>query len=301
MALAPAPQPALERVVLAMGTELRLHLEGPGDLARASQAALAETARIEGACSTWDAGSAWSRLNAARGEAVPLASEWLDLLETTLAWSRRTEGAFDPVLGAFVQAWGLRRGGGAPVPSELAQARDASGARLLSIDRGAGRVALRHPAAALEEGGFLKGYALDRMKVAAACPAGLLDFGGQLLAWGPPVQAAVADPRARQRPRLSITLREASLSTSGTSERGRHILDPRTGQPCEAWGAVAVVAPTGLEADILSTALYVLGPDAGLAWADRHGVAAAFLFNDGGLRLSSAFQSLHPVHLKEQP
>ena len=288
----------VDRDVLAMGTQLRVHLEGRGDLERGSEATLREAARIEAACSTWDPGSSWSRLNGAGGRPVPLEAEWLNLLAEAQAWQVRTEGAFDPVLGALMRAWGIREGGHRqPSGPELARARKASGAGLLQLDRKAGTARLLDPEAALEEGGFLKGYALDRMRSAAGTPAGLLDFGGQLLAWGRPVAAAIADPRDRQRPRLSIPLKEASLSCSGTSERGRHILDPRTGEPCRAWGNVAVVASGGLTADILSTALYVLGPERGLAWADRHGTAAAFLLNDGTVRMSAAFRALNPKEL----
>ena len=66
-------------------------------------------------------------------------------------------------------------------------------------------------------------------------------------------------------------------------------------EPCPAWGSTAVVAADGLSADVLSTALYVLGPDRGLAWAERHEVAAAFLLNDGHIRMTRAFLSLHPT------
>lgn len=288
-------RPALDRLVLAMGTELRLHLEGPGDLGRASEAALAEVARLEGACSTWNPASAWSRLNAAQGRPVALDREWLDLLGRMKAWQARTEGAFDPVLMALMRAWAIREGGRTPDPVALAAARRASGASLLSLDRTAGTARLTHPEAGVEEGGFLKGYALDRLRQVARTPVGLLDFGGQLLAWGAPVKASVADPRDRRRARLTLSLRNASLAGSGTSERGRHILDPRTGEPCSAWGGTAVVATEALTADVLSTALYVLGPDAGLAWAERQGVAAAFLLNDGTVRMSPAFRSLHPT------
>jgi thiamine biosynthesis lipoprotein len=296
-----APQPVLERRVLAMGTELSLHLEGANDLSRASEAALAESSRIEKACSTWDSASQWSRLNAAQGRPVALAPEWIHLLTTIKAWTRRTEGTFDPVLWALIQAWGTRHGGTTPTQQDLSKAREASGAGLLHLDPAAGTVQLGHPSAGVEEGGFLKGYALDRMKAVAPCAAGLLDFGGQLLAWGKPVKASVADPQNRQQARLTLTLYNASLSSSGTSERGRHILDPRSGLPCEAWGSVAVVAPSGLEADVLSTALYVMGPELGLAWAERQGVAAAFLLNGGSIRLSSALQAFHPLVHKEHP
>lgn len=289
----------LDRTVLAMGTRLSLHLEGAGDPGAASEAALGEAARLEAACSTWDPASAWSRLNAAGGRALPMDAEWLDLLAEAQAWQGRTGGAFDPVLGALMRAWGIREGGRRPPSAaELERARRASGSALLHLDRQAGTARLLDPEAALEEGGFLKGYALDRMRAAAGTPSGLLDFGGQLLAWGRPVAAEVADPRERRRPRLRILLREASLACSGTSERGRHILDPRSGEPCPAWGAVAVVAPRGLTADILSTALYVLGPERGLAWADRHGTAAAFLLNNGTIRQSAAFRNLNPEELR---
>ncbi len=289
----------LDRTVLAMGTRLRIHLEGSGDPGSGSEAALREASRIEVACSTWDPASPWSRLNAAGGRPVALDGEWLDLLAEVQAWQVCTEGAFDPALGALMKAWGIRQGGHRrPTALELERARQASGSSLLVLDRKAGTARLLDPAAALEEGGFLKGYALDRMRAVAARPSGLLDFGGQLLAWGHPVEAAIADPLDRQRPRLMILLKDASLSSSGTSERGRHILDPRTGEPCPAWGSVAVVASEGLTADILSTALYVLGPERGLAWAERHGTAAAFLLNDGTIRQSSAFRDLHPKELR---
>lgn len=303
---APPPQPIiqaagqaaaafLDRKVLAMGTELRLHLEGTGDLGRASEAALGESARIEAACSTWNPASAWSRLNAARGAWVPLAPEWLDLLAQIKGWTQRTEGAFDPVLMALLQAWDIRQGGRVPALDALAAARRASGQALLELDRQQGLARLLNPAAGVEEGGFLKGYALDAMRRTAAVTSGWIDFGGQVLAWGRPFNVDIADPQDRQKTRCTLVLVEASLSCSGTSERGRHILDPRTGEPCPAWGSTAVVATDALSADVLSTALYVLGADAGLAWAEAHATAAAFLLNDGSVRMTTAFRALRPT------
>ncbi|HEY1333546.1 MAG TPA: FAD:protein FMN transferase, partial [Myxococcaceae bacterium] len=239
------PVPArLERSVYAMGTRLSIEAEGSSSevLREATEAAFRESERIEAACSTWRPDSGWSRLNQARGVELALDREWLDLLSTVLSWTRRTDGAFDPVLGALLRAWGIRTGGRTPSADELARARAASGARLLSIDPDRGVARLGNPDASLDEGGFLKGYALDRM--AGALEAGgvhdaLLDFGGQLLVIGRPRPVALSAPEDRHRATLRFVLARGSLSSSGTSEHGRHILDPRTGLRSPAWGTVS--------------------------------------------------------------
>jgi thiamine biosynthesis lipoprotein len=288
---------SLDRSVLSMGTQLDLHVEGrsAAPLTGATEAALQEVERIESACSTWRKDSAWSQLNSSGGAVFPLGQEWVRLLSTVLEWNRRTEGAFDPVLGALIQAWGLRQGGRVPSESELAAARQASGASLLALDLKHGTAQLKHPQAALEEGGFLKGYGLDRMAAVlrrAGVGAAVLNFGGQILVFGRPYRAAIADAQDRHRTRTEVWLSDASLSTSGTAEHGRHILDPSTGQRSEAWGSVSVIAADGLTADILSTALFVMGPERGLRWANAHDVAALFQHADGSLVQSSHFVAL---------
>jgi thiamine biosynthesis lipoprotein ApbE len=89
-----------------------------------------------------------------------------------------------------------------------------------------------------------------------------------------------------------LPLRDASLSTSSNAERQRlvdgrpagHILDPRTGAFAAFRGSVTVLAPTGVDADALSTALFVDGPHsfaAGVSRRREHGVAVAFLVANG--------------------
>ena len=104
----------------------------------------------------------------------------------------------------------------------------------------------------------------------------------------------IADPRGRRgrfglHPAGSIEVRDASVSTSGDSERSRtvggerigHLLDPRYGRPARDFGSATVVAPSGLAADVLSTAFFVLGPEAGLELSgelNRRGFANEALF-----------------------
>ncbi|HUP42846.1 MAG TPA: FAD:protein FMN transferase, partial [Thermoanaerobaculia bacterium] len=94
-------------------------------------------------------------------------------------------------------------------------------------------------------------------------------------------EVLIAHPADRNRPLVALALDPAlggSVATSGNSERGitvggerrSHLLDPRTGEPAPDFGSLTVWAPTALRADCLSTGLYVLGPEAALAWAAEH-------------------------------
>src|SRR5262245_51651001 len=134
-----------------------------------------------------------------------------------------------------------------------------------------------------DEGGFGKGYALDRMLTLLDGDA-VINFGGQIVVRGAR-EVAIAHPLYRDKPLVTLTLRDASLSTSSNSER-LHIIDPATGKPVPARGSVSVIDPSAFRADALSTALYVMGPERGLAWARAHGVTAIFITQSGEITWS---------------
>jgi len=136
-----------------------------------------------------------------------------------------------------------------------------------------------------EAGAFGKGYALDRMLALTSGDA-MIDFGGQLIVRGNR-DVAIADPADRDKPVLALTIANASLSTSSGSEKPGHIFDPRTGEAVPSRGSVSVIADDALTADILSTALFVMGEDEGLRWADANGVAAIFINPTHHVRLSA--------------
>jgi thiamine biosynthesis lipoprotein len=104
----------------------------------------------------------------------------------------------------------------------------------------------------------------------------VLDLGGQVFVVGSS-PATIAHPGRRGLPAVALVLTDASLSTSGNSERGRtvggvrvgHLLDPCTGRPAPDFGSASAIAPSGLVADILSTAFFVLGPEKGLALSEN--------------------------------
>jgi thiamine biosynthesis lipoprotein len=100
-----------------------------------------------------------------------------------------------------------------------------------------------------------------------------------------------------------IALRDAGIATSGNyryffdynGRRYSHRIDPRTGEPItHPLAAVTVIDPECMRADALATALTVLGPDEGFAYAREHNIAALFVVRDGqGFeeRMTPRFQS----------
>lgn len=294
----------IERRVAVMGTLLALAVEAPDrpSALAASEAALRAIEAVEARLSTWTEESELARLNRAPvGELVKLSPELARDLARARELQVATGGAFDPTLGALVQAWGLRSGGRIPHADELAAARAASGIDGLELIGSAAR-RLR-PGLALEEGAFGKGVGLDAALAAlreAGASAALLDLGGQvaLLPGGEAQWIGLAHPRHRDVVLLEARVDAGSLSTSGNGERGLlvdgvpvgHILDPRTGEPARDFGSLTVWAPDATGADALSTGLFVLGPQAALAWASSHDGALVVVVElaSGELRVSAS-------------
>jgi thiamine biosynthesis lipoprotein len=272
----------VERRLSVMGTVLDLRVEG-ADRARAldaSEAAAREISRVEDLLSTWKPGGPLDRLNrASPGEPVVLGVEAAGALAEVFAWSDRTGGVFDPTVLPLVRAWDLRGAGRVPGDRELSVALAATGRSRFRVDAAGGRAWRLAAEAGIDEGAWGKGYALDRAAAAlrqVRTRRALIDLGGQVLALGRTV-VSIADPRNRGHAAATLSVANASVSTSGNSERGLtvggrrvgHLLDPHTGAPAPDFGSATVVAPTGLAADVLSTAFFVLGPEKGLVLSGR--------------------------------
>jgi thiamine biosynthesis lipoprotein len=278
---------AVERRVSVMGTLLGVEAfaETRGAALRASEAAVEEIEAAEALLSTWRSGTPLARLNAApAGVATPIPPELAAVLSDAFTLSERTGHAFEPAILPLVRAWGLRTGGRVPIQSELESARRAVAPGAFAIDRAHATATRLRPDAAIDEGAWGKGWALDRAAAAlrARGATGFLDLGGQVLAVGDGVRRVeLAHPRHRAKTVLTLSIAEASVSTSGDGERPGHLLDPKSGRPAPDFGSVAVIAKTGFIADVLSTALFVLGPDEGRAASARlvrEGVTHEYVF-----------------------
>lgn len=264
-----------------MGTSLALEIEAPTrDVGlAASEKAVRVIEAVEARLSTWREDSELSLVNRQPvGRPLSISTDLSSWLTRARSWSERTDGSFEPSVGALVDLWGLRTGGVEAAPTDVALA-----AALASVGRARWSLAEEHvtrlaEGTRFEEGAFGKGAALD-LAAKAAREAGAttvaIDLGGQWIFEGRPATCAVAHPLDRSRPFVTLERPTGSFSTTGNSERGisvagkrlGHVLDPKTGRPARDWGSLTVWAPSAFDADVLSTALYVMGPEAAVRWA----------------------------------
>ncbi len=129
----------------------------------------------------------------------------------------------------------------------------------------------------LDPSALVKGWALDRAADrlrAAGATRFCLNAGGDVRVGDGPApgeawRVGVQHPRERDRVAAVLAVTGAGVATSGTYERGDHIVDPRTGRPAGGLVSVTVVAPELAVADAYSTAVLALGRD-GLDWLGDH-------------------------------
>lgn len=294
----------------AMGTLFRVLLYAPDEAcaAAAAEAAFARIAALDRVLSDYDPESELVRLGARSDEAAPtppitLSPELFFVLAAAQGFARASAGAFDVTVGPHVRLWRrARRQGELPSAERLAAAARAVGFEKLALEPHKQSARLLARGMRLDLGGIAKGYALDQALAelsGRALPRALVVGGGEMRAGAAPpgesgwrVELVGFETAIGSEPRAILWLAHAALATSGDFEqylelggsRYSHILDPRTGAPLTERRLVSVLAPDGLTADALATALSVLGPGPGLALAARFpGVAARLLvLGEGG-------------------
>lgn len=163
-----------------------------------------------------------------------------------------------------------------------------------------GAFSVRRPGAdgtpVLDPTGVVKGWATER---AAAHLDELeatdysLSAGGDLVCAvrtsdGAPWQIGIEDPHAPDRLVAVVPVTNGAVATSGTSRRGGHLVDARTGLAPAAVASVTVLAPSLTWADIDATAAYAHGPDAARWLGTRPGRRGLIVWADGSTTLVDA-------------
>jgi thiamine biosynthesis lipoprotein len=235
---------------------------------------------LEDEWSVMDKDSILSQLN--RGQTPELDADPTEFLKRVEELSERTGGIFDPKLYSVSAAWGFIDGNGRVPTDEQIQTALAD----KKWDLGAA----------------VKGYAgQEAVKLLQELGAerALMDLGGNIQTFGSkadgsPWRIGIKDP-AGGTANLCVVSVEGTMSivTSGDYERyfeldGKkyhHIMDPKTGKPAQSGlSSVTVICADGLTADVLSTALFVMGLEKGSEfWRNSNDFEALFVTQDGKL------------------
>ena len=297
------PVTAYRRTTLhgpSMGTRWSASIDADNTMVLATlhQDLAAAVEQVDEQMSPWKPSSDLMRLNRAPvDDWVDLPAEILEVLDCALDVRRLSAGAFDPCVGALVDAWGFGAVRDAPDAQAIRAARQSTPLAAhgyMELDRPSGR-ARKRTTLQLDLCGIAKGYAVDRMAnvlqqhgvrhALAALDGELRAVGGQ--ASGVPWAVALERPEAGHRAVHGvIELEDLAVATSGDYRRYlevgdtrlAHTMDSRRCAPVNnAVASVTVLARTCMHADAWATALLVAGPDEGLAMAQRMGMDVLFL------------------------
>ena len=269
----------------ALGTKCEVQFAAADDAQAVAfeRAAVSWVSAFEQKYSRFRPDSLVSRINAAAGVApVAIDAEMEQLLALCDRLHFMTQGVLDPTSLPLLRLWDYK----APAPKLPSDDAIAAARRLVGwkkVQRTPGHVFLPERGMALDFGGFGKEWAVDIVAAIArdhGIAAALIDFGHDLRAVGiPPGRPAwhvgLENPLQPGTPHGSLALiQNQGVASSGDylrrfvidGVRYGHIVDPRTGRPVSnGCLQVTVIAPSCLQAGVLSTAAFVLGTTAGLA------------------------------------
>ncbi len=256
-------------------------------------------------------------VNEAAGQAIKIDPALFDMLAYAKDVGERTDHRTNIAMGAVLSLWHEYRTAGKNDPSaaalppmdKLLAASGHCNPDTLILDAENGTVTLSDPLMSLDVGAIAKGYAVEQIarELAANGVTGyMLNVGGNIRVIGPkpdgtPWQAGIENPlEDASEPFLAVVaLTDRSLVTSGSYQRyytvdGKeyhHIIDPDTLMPADYFVLVSVIAEDSGLCDALSTALFTLSYEDGMALLERFpDVGALWLEMDGEVRMNRVFE-----------
>lgn len=266
----------------AMGTRISVTVwHDSADTAKQAIAeVMAEMQRIDQTYSPYIKTSELSKLNQ-KAAIVPqaISAEMELLLKTAYRVSQLTQGAFDITFASVGHLYDYRKKQ-RPSAADREQKQAAIDYRRVLIQDG--KVSFNHPDVVIDLGGIAKGYAADQAVTILqrrGIRHGSFSAGGdsRLLGdrRGRPWLVGIENPRQQDAVAITLPLDNTAVSTSGdyerffidqqTGERVHHIINPKSGTSAKGISSVTILGDKGLQTDPLSTSVFVMGVESGLA------------------------------------
>ena len=272
---------------------------------------------VEQRMSTYRGNSELSQFNHSLStDWTPVSRELCEAVHESIEFGDLTDGAFDITVGPLVNLWGFGPDDARDEPPSIAAidaAMSATGRQHLHADCRIPAIRKDHADLHIDLSAYAKGLAADNIAALLdkeSITNYLIEIGGDLRARGRNASNAkwrIAIERPGQPGNAVekiIHIQDLSVATSGDyrnffefeGRRYSHTIDPRTGwSVTHNLASVTVLGESAAFADAMATALMVLGPEAGMAFAEREGIAADLLLRDGDSiteRMSTGFMSL---------
>jgi thiamine biosynthesis lipoprotein len=284
---------------------ITVYSDRPQEAAVAIESAFDKVNEIASELNVYNDGSELSALN--RDKSLDSPSEDFRInLDRALYFSNLSGGAFDisvqPILDLYTRAFSETN---SPPSAEKIQGE------LLKVDYK--KIGINESGITIGDnqcitlGGIAKGYAVDaaveilkehRINMA------LVNGGGNIRALGQNPDGvwhiAMADPRDLSGVIAVIAMDDNAVSTSGDYERYfddsmayHHIIDPETGYSATELISATIVADSAFDADALSTAVFVLGKEKGMALIESlPDVQGLIITNEKEIFRSSGFDGI---------
>jgi thiamine biosynthesis lipoprotein len=289
-----------------MGSSLEIEIFGVDQETcdRALKDALQEINRIDRMMTDWKAESPLMNINHNAGKKpVSVPDDLYLLIERSVQLSRLTEGAFDITFAGAGKLWNWRAPSPEiPEPGVVQKALQNVGWDGIQLNKPEKSVFLKNPGMRIGLGAIAPGYAGDRAirKIRShGIRNAMVNMSGEILAIGlkngETWKIGIRHPRKEDENIAMIPLSNLAIATSGDYERyfiknGKrycHIIDPRTGYPANLCQSVTITAPHMVVADALSTAVFVLGPEKGMALIEKmEGVEGMIVDTSGNVHVS---------------
>ncbi|MBJ7538850.1 FAD:protein FMN transferase [Marinomonas transparens] len=246
--------------------------------------------------STYDSTSELSRFNKLpSGGSADLSEDMAYVMDRALLISEMSQGEYDVTIGPLVNLWGFGPGNREDkVPSQDAidEAKTRVGYHYLTLD---GRHLTKQKNVYIDLSSIAKGYGVDRVAKTLeenGIESYLVEVGGEIRskgvkpdgsAWKVAIESPAGGHTMAER---IVSAKDIAIATSGdyrnyfekNGVRYSHTINPVTGRPiAHHLVSVTVIDKTTTMADGLATAITVLGPDKGLEFAQKNGIAAYLL------------------------